>query len=210
MKIGSLRKQAHVAARSRGHELYRFQHIAGSGGHRFRTKCVYCSAEVTVMDNPLPNEIDIAGEAVALNCIRKRFFSDHTHLTLETIKKFGDPAKGIHLGGSAAKTSPAFFGVSERDGGISDFHIAAFEAVTPRIFRLAEEGAIELMYYRNSPTCKVIAYRFVSDQFYNNHAGELVQLGSTLARGCWEPFGSDPYNKNIFETYMKEEPANGE
>lgn len=33
-------------------------------------KCIYCNREVRVNTNPLPNDIDISGEAIALTCDR--------------------------------------------------------------------------------------------------------------------------------------------
>ena len=62
-----LEKEAVEAAEWRGHKLVPFQQ------HEWKrnvcwSDCVKCGMGVCVNIRPLPNEIDIGGEAVALNC----------------------------------------------------------------------------------------------------------------------------------------------
>jgi hypothetical protein len=60
-----LSREARAAARWRGHDLTHFRPI---DTHHWRAQCRNCPADVDVNLHPLPNEIDISGEAVALNC----------------------------------------------------------------------------------------------------------------------------------------------
>ena len=62
-------RNAHSSTKSRGHVLNvrwilhpRPQRMIAYNG------CIYCKKEVQVNTNPLPNQIDIGGEAVALEC----------------------------------------------------------------------------------------------------------------------------------------------
>lgn len=69
-KIDALIKEAREAAEWRGHNLYRFKH---HNGYRViaSTECKDCGYYVGVNARPLPNEIEISGSAVALNCPKK-------------------------------------------------------------------------------------------------------------------------------------------
>ena len=60
-------KEATDAAIFRGHDLMRHWKYH-SGGHIGINMCHKCGKEVQINDRPLPNEIDVSGEAVALNC----------------------------------------------------------------------------------------------------------------------------------------------
>ena len=60
-----LKKRALVSATLRSHKIGSFRQVA-PGKHR--SKCKQCDAQVTVIVNPMPNEIDVGGEMVALNC----------------------------------------------------------------------------------------------------------------------------------------------
>ena len=65
-KIRRLKESAMESCRFRGHSMNKFR------GSVWSTKCSSlcsdCFMRVTVNPNPAPNEIDIGGEAVALNC----------------------------------------------------------------------------------------------------------------------------------------------
>jgi hypothetical protein len=61
-----LKKEAMEACGFRGHEMERFTKLEKG---KFISRCIYCEKEVIITLKPLPNEIDIGGEAVALNCI---------------------------------------------------------------------------------------------------------------------------------------------
>ncbi len=68
-KINRLKQTARQAASQRGHSLCRFAKLTtGSGNQIHIAHCGVCQADVSVKLHPLPNEIDIGGEAVALNC----------------------------------------------------------------------------------------------------------------------------------------------
>ena len=71
-KIRRLKEEAIDACTWRGHKMVPFYKIPLNQIHLsrvyFTTHCEKCKMEVTVTPNPLPNEIDICGSAVALNC----------------------------------------------------------------------------------------------------------------------------------------------
>lgn len=60
-----LRREAIDSSIFRGHELTRFKWATPTRGW---ADCKNCAAWVTVIVNPAPNEIDIGGPAVAVNC----------------------------------------------------------------------------------------------------------------------------------------------
>jgi hypothetical protein len=63
-KLTKLKTEARAAAAWRGHALTRFH----QDGHRYYANCALCEMQVQVKPRPAPNEIDVGGEAVALNC----------------------------------------------------------------------------------------------------------------------------------------------
>jgi hypothetical protein len=65
-QIKSLIKSAKEASTWRGHKMERFNH--NEDGKRAYSKCSCCGMTVVVNTRPMPNDIDICGEAVALNC----------------------------------------------------------------------------------------------------------------------------------------------
>lgn len=68
MKLSTLKKLAQQATKFRGHSMF------WSEPEKDKTfqwaSCRYCGKGVAIRTNPLPNEIEIGGEAVALNCTR--------------------------------------------------------------------------------------------------------------------------------------------
>jgi len=64
-KLERLRREALESCKFRGHKMALFIH---KYQHCWFSKCQCCGKEVTVVDNPQPNGIEIGGEAVALNC----------------------------------------------------------------------------------------------------------------------------------------------
>ena len=66
-KLNRLKREARDAAEWRGHTLARFR--ASDTRYHF-AQCTQCNQGVSVTLTPRPNEIDIGGEAVALNCPR--------------------------------------------------------------------------------------------------------------------------------------------
>lgn len=63
--LRTLKKNARKSAEWRGHKLGRFsiQHYG-----RAYARCENCNASVCVNTRPMPNQIDIGGDAVAVNC----------------------------------------------------------------------------------------------------------------------------------------------
>jgi|SRR5580704_291006 hypothetical protein len=68
----SLKRSAKEAAKFRGHRLGRFQFSLQSNRMVGSAICKDCNATITINTNPLPNEIDIAGTAVAMGCVERR------------------------------------------------------------------------------------------------------------------------------------------
>lgn len=65
-----LKLEALVACKKRGHDMERFkQHSFFLNRHY--SHCRRCDVQVEVNRQPMPNQVDIGGEAVALNCIGK-------------------------------------------------------------------------------------------------------------------------------------------
>ena len=60
-----LKREALEAAKRRGHEMKRFSNHSPSVA---MADCRVCGASIYVNACPMPNDIDIAGAAVALNC----------------------------------------------------------------------------------------------------------------------------------------------
>lgn len=71
MKIErKLKLEALAVCRIRGHSMNRFrQHHFFLNRHY--SHCKKCDMQVEINRQPMPNQIDIGGEAVALNCIGK-------------------------------------------------------------------------------------------------------------------------------------------
>lgn len=66
-----LRRSAREACKGRGHDMAPFQqHGGGLLKHKPRqySECRRCHMWVEVNADPAPNEIDIGGSAVAVNC----------------------------------------------------------------------------------------------------------------------------------------------
>ena len=62
-----LLRQAHSACRLRGHIMRPFQRL-GPGRGVWESICGLCGKAAWVTPHPLPNETEIAGQAVALGC----------------------------------------------------------------------------------------------------------------------------------------------
>jgi hypothetical protein len=70
MKIATLKKHAKVSATELGHKIRwgKTLPVACIG------KCVFCGAWVQVLTHPQPNQIDIGGPAIALNCPKSKSY----------------------------------------------------------------------------------------------------------------------------------------
>lgn len=64
--LAELKREAREAATARGHNLSNFARISA---RMHVACCLKCKRKVQITTNPLPNEIDIAGEPVAIDCI---------------------------------------------------------------------------------------------------------------------------------------------
>lgn len=88
--IDRLKQIARNASITRGHTLTKFER-----GEFYRENwhatCKVCDAYVSVKPKPAPNEIDISGEAVAVNCMPK---SDAEYRTIVNNHGLPDPPKG--------------------------------------------------------------------------------------------------------------------
>ena len=73
-KSTRLKKEARESATFRGHQLGRFIHlnrysqVHSQARPVFQAECSVCGAWVQVLTRPYPNEIEIGGNAVAINC----------------------------------------------------------------------------------------------------------------------------------------------
>ena len=67
--LEELKHEAEVAAQVRGHKLGRWEDFGSPNRPYARNSCILCNKSIQVCPNPLPNEIDIGGEAIALNCL---------------------------------------------------------------------------------------------------------------------------------------------
>lgn len=63
-----LKSDAINAAKSRGHRLGRFGFVLQANRMIGNSLCRDCGASVTINTNPMPNQIDIGGSAVAVDC----------------------------------------------------------------------------------------------------------------------------------------------
>lgn len=60
-----LKREAIKSCVQRGHKMTHWHNYDACNAV---CKCQVCNAEVQCLTRPLPNQIDIAGEAVAVNC----------------------------------------------------------------------------------------------------------------------------------------------
>lgn len=67
-KYESLKNQAKELASNRMHKLGRFTFRLSPNRMVGCAECTVCKAHVTINTNPLPNDIDIGGTAIAVNC----------------------------------------------------------------------------------------------------------------------------------------------
>lgn len=65
-KLRRLKSEALEACRFRGHKMLPW--LTSIGARYHKTQCETCKRFAFVCLRPLPNEVDIFGEAVALNC----------------------------------------------------------------------------------------------------------------------------------------------
>lgn len=68
-KLAILKASAEDVAKIRGHRLTRWKSV-GNGGAK--SKCKDCWRWVQVLEEPRPNQVEIGGPALAVNCDRRR------------------------------------------------------------------------------------------------------------------------------------------
>jgi len=66
--LGTLRERATKAAKMWGHEIKWQTPYHGESRSNQLGQCTICDAYVAIHTKPYPNEIEIGGSAVAMNC----------------------------------------------------------------------------------------------------------------------------------------------
>lgn len=66
-KKDRLKAEALASCKARGHSMGKFKRVK-LGREIHRSICARCQRDVDVIPCPLPNEIEIGGQAVALDC----------------------------------------------------------------------------------------------------------------------------------------------
>lgn len=67
--IDRLKTEARATCKARGHEMTPFRLAIGvSKREWYASECKVCNAWVFVINNPMPNETEISGPALAENC----------------------------------------------------------------------------------------------------------------------------------------------
>jgi hypothetical protein len=95
---------------------------------------------------------------------------------------------------------PAYFGYDCTNA--DDIKRPEFEAVKARLFELAEQDEVALIYVDDEgPVGLVVAYRFTSDRAYRKYRDELISLGGSLGRGVWDVF-TDKYS-HAYEMFFR-------
>jgi len=90
LDIKRLKIEAMESCNFRGHNMGEWQE-SFLPNYRGISKCKKCGKQVCILLNPLPNEIDIGGEAVAFHCDTLNF----------KVVKYSDIAKNKNLSLSA-------------------------------------------------------------------------------------------------------------
>lgn len=71
MKIATLQRQASACTTRRGHRLRWGKIFQRFGGEGQTGECIRCERWVQILTKPQPNEIDVGGPALAINCDKK-------------------------------------------------------------------------------------------------------------------------------------------
>ncbi len=86
-KKRQLIQEAKHSANCLGHRLSRWQHSIEYWGDKYSVAhCLDCGADVAVNQRPAPNEIDVGGAAVSLNCEGTK---KPSLMTLSVQRKYG-------------------------------------------------------------------------------------------------------------------------
>lgn len=113
------------------------------------------------------------------------------------------------FGHSDASTSRLYFAYDAPSNAV---HHTQMAAVVQRMRELADlvdgngRAVFEFVYANLDVQNPIIAFRFTSDWAYDQYNAELVKLGSSLGRGVFKPWGSDPASKYFFDRYINQKP----
>jgi hypothetical protein len=67
MNVLGMMQEARDVALSRGHNVKNWDVL---GGDCYSLECKDCKMQVMVKEHPLPNEVQLGGEAIAVNCVK--------------------------------------------------------------------------------------------------------------------------------------------
>jgi hypothetical protein len=70
--LDQLQQEATECCERRGHKLGKWNIFHGESRSLANNECTVCGAEVQCNSRPMPNQIEIGGDALALNCPAKR------------------------------------------------------------------------------------------------------------------------------------------
>lgn len=68
--LPTLKREAQRSTNHRGHRMAWTLYLEEPRGPFLYAQCRHCGAYVQVLDKPRPNEIEVGGTAVALDCTR--------------------------------------------------------------------------------------------------------------------------------------------
>lgn len=91
MSARKLRAEAHRACERRGHDMTNLYPVARSADKpvAWGARCKRCNAWVNVRLNPAPNEVDIGGSAVAVNCPEDLVYVVHDNERTGQVESYG-------------------------------------------------------------------------------------------------------------------------
>lgn len=97
----------------------------------------------------------------------------------------------------------------DRETASPDLHPVQFDQVVARLTELSQQRdgngwpIVKFVFTRFDHTSPVVAYQWTSEWADHKFDSELVALGSSLGRGMWKVFGSDPVAKYDFDRYVR-------
>ncbi len=96
-RVYRLIRDAKESSAYRGHALTRFVHA--EDGNSARAHCRRCGAVAVVNPSPLPNGIDVHGEAVAVHCSAPKSVPEVARAILSDLRELGitDRSAGVEL-----------------------------------------------------------------------------------------------------------------
>ena len=70
MKLSTLKKQAQKSSKARNHKMFWSKPYFNESGENCEGTCSKCNAWVQIHTKPQPNQINVGGNAVAVNCTK--------------------------------------------------------------------------------------------------------------------------------------------